>query len=103
MSVLDICYRLASLHGPSVSLTHPVWCHQALRGAMKDPSLAVDPTLTIEFQKLFTAASRYREVCLPFVRIGVTMLPRSCALPACFPTLAYSVLDPDSYNTTHIA
>ena len=29
---------------------------------MKDPSLAVDPTLTIEYQKLFTAASRYREV-----------------------------------------
>ena len=29
---------------------------------MKDHSLAVDPTLTIEYQKLFTAASKYREV-----------------------------------------
>ena len=62
MSTLDTRYRLTSLHAPSVSLTHSVWCHQALRGAMKDPSLAVDPTLTIEYQKLFTAASRYREV-----------------------------------------
>ena len=36
---------------------------QALRGAMKDPNLAVDPTLTIEYQKLYTAASKVREVC----------------------------------------
>ncbi len=35
---------------------------QALRGAMKDHTLAVDPTLTIEYQKLFTAASKCREV-----------------------------------------
>lgn len=102
MSILDIRYRLASLHGPSVSLTHSVWCHQVLRGAMKDPSLAVDPTLTTEYQKLFTAASRYREVCSPVVRIGVTMLPCSCAAPACVPSLASSVLNPDFYNATHI-
>ncbi len=29
---------------------------------MKDPTLAVDPTMTIEYQKLFTAASKFREV-----------------------------------------
>ena len=29
---------------------------------MQDPSLAVDPTMTIEYQKLFTAASKFREV-----------------------------------------
>ena len=29
---------------------------------MKDPSLAVDPTMTIEYQKLFTTASKVREV-----------------------------------------
>ena len=37
-------------------------CKQALRAAMKDPNLAVDPTMTIEYQKLFTAASNFREV-----------------------------------------
>ncbi len=29
---------------------------------MKDPSLAADPTMTIEYQKLFTEASKVREV-----------------------------------------
>ena len=78
-----------------MSLTYPVWCNQALRGAMKNPSLAVDPTLTIEYQKLFTAASRYREVRSPSVPTGPTMLPCSCALPARSNTLAYSGLNPD--------
>ena len=44
---------------------------QALRGAMKDHNLAVDPTLTIEYQKLFTAASKYREVWT-FLTFAVT-------------------------------
>ncbi|CAK0783416.1 hypothetical protein CVIRNUC_006615 [Coccomyxa viridis] len=45
-----------------VTKDHAFLLFQVLRGAMKDPSLAVDPTLTTEYQKLFTAASRYREV-----------------------------------------
>ena len=70
---------------------------------MKDPSLAVDPTLTIEYQKLFTAASRYREVCLPLLLIVLALLPCSCALPACFPTITYLALNQESepFPTLH--
>ena len=35
---------------------------QALCAAMREPERAVDPTLTKEFQKLFTAASKCAEV-----------------------------------------
>ena len=35
---------------------------QALKGAMKDPSQAIDPTQTMEYQKLFTLASKHAEV-----------------------------------------
>lgn len=47
-----------SLRTPAVCAT------QALKGAMRDPTLAVDPTQTIEFQKLFTVASKHAEVNL---------------------------------------
>ena len=55
---------------------------QALRGAMKDHNLAVDPTLTIEYQQLFTAASKYREVWT-FLTCAVTS--RQPKLPVLLP------------------
>ncbi|CAL5220662.1 g2708 [Coccomyxa viridis] len=45
-----------------VTHAHSALLFQALRAAMKDPNLAVDPTMTIEYQKLFTAASNFREL-----------------------------------------
>ncbi|CAL8464520.1 g4055 [Coccomyxa elongata] len=45
-----------------VTKAHSNLLFEALKGAMRDPTLAVDPTQTIEFQKLFTVASKHAEL-----------------------------------------
>lgn len=44
---------------------------------MKDPNLAIDSTMTIEYQKLFTAASKFREVQPPFAALKVCIASMS--------------------------
>ncbi|KAK9904853.1 hypothetical protein WJX75_003856 [Coccomyxa subellipsoidea] len=46
----------------AITKAHSNLLFEALKGAMRDPALAVDPTLTNEFQKLFTVASKHAEL-----------------------------------------
>ena len=57
--------KVAILAAHKARHSMPLGCVQALRATMRDPAVSAEPTLVLEYQKLFTAASKSVEVSSP--------------------------------------